>query len=145
MHAWHLWIIAGIIFVIIDMLLASFFIVCFGIGSIITAFIAFLGGGIVFQLLTFVVVTFISLFTLRPVFLKYFDKQDDGLKTNVDAIIGATGIVKEEIVNDENKGRVKIGGELWKAESENNENIGVGQKVKILSISGPKVTVRLEK
>ena len=46
-----------------------------------------------------------------------FDQFFSGDKTplGVDAIIGKTGVVTVPIINAKNQGRVKVGGEEWKA------------------------------
>ena len=59
--------------------------------------------------------------------------------TNLDRIIGSTGIVTEDITFDE-IGEVKIDGKRWSAISK--EEIKKGSKVEILSIDGVKLNVR---
>ena len=59
--------------------------------------------------------------------------------TNVESIIGETALVTESIAPDV-FGKVKINGEVWRAEA--HKKIEVGSKVRIISVSG--VTLRVE-
>ena len=52
---------------------------------------------------------------------------------NGDALIGQIVEVVEDIDNTNNKGRVKIGGESWKAVSSNGDKIIKGTKVEIIN------------
>lgn len=60
-------------------------------------------------------------------------------KTNIDTIIGKTGIVQQDI--DRNKdGLVKVGNEQWRARSE--ENIKEGEGITVTGISGVTLAVK---
>ena len=67
---------------------------------------------------------------------KYFYRFDDPLRTNVHGLIGRTAKVIAKIDNAENQGRVQIGGEDWRARSENGEIIEAGKLVKVVRIEG---------
>jgi membrane protein implicated in regulation of membrane protease activity len=62
-----------------------------------------------------------------------------GEKTNIDAIIGRTGVVQQDISRNES-GMVKIGNEQWHARSD--EDIKTGEEVVVLSIQGITLTVK---
>ena len=62
------------------------------------------------------------------------------IRTNADRIISEVAIVTKKITND-TIGEVKIGSELWRAISHDNNEIEVNEKVTILSFSGNKVVV----
>ncbi len=68
----------------------------------------------------------------------------DGLeserRTNIDAIIGQSGIVRRRIAQNE-VGLVKVGYELWRAKAE--ENIEEGEEVEVIGVSG--VTLEVKK
>jgi len=59
-------------------------------------------------------------------------------KTNIDTIIGKTGIVIQNISRSAD-GRVKVGSEEWKARSE--ETLSQGENVTVTGISGVTLTV----
>ncbi len=60
-------------------------------------------------------------------------------RTNIDAIIGKTGIVQKDI-DISNDGLVKIGMEQWRARSE--EDIKKGEEIIVTSISGVTLIVK---
>jgi membrane protein implicated in regulation of membrane protease activity len=74
---------------------------------------------------------------LRYLFPKKYD-----VKTNIDALIGKSGLVTEKIISHLQTGRVRIGGEDWKAVSLTGSDIEVGQKVTVEQVEGVKVLVR---
>jgi len=59
-------------------------------------------------------------------------------KTNIDAIIGRTGIVIRSIAKN-NDGRVRVGNERWKAKAE--EDIGKEEEVVVTGVSGATLIV----
>ena len=74
--------------------------------------------------------------------LKYAHKNSDKIKTNVDALIGSTGRVSVQIDNSKNTGRVMVYGDDWKAESEDDIVINIGEKVEITKINSTILTVK---
>ncbi len=63
-------------------------------------------------------------------------------KTNVDAIIGRSGVVKRGIGKN-TSGIVRIGNEEWRARSEGNINIREGDMITVIGVTG--VTLIVEK
>lgn len=60
-------------------------------------------------------------------------------KTNIDTIIGKTGIVQQDI-NPGTDGLVRVGKEQWRAQAE--ETIKEGSTIEVTSISGVTLTVK---
>lgn len=60
-------------------------------------------------------------------------------KTNIDAVIGSTGIVLTGI-KPRTVGRVKVGNENWRAKSE--EDIPEGQEIVVTGVTGATLTVK---
>jgi membrane protein implicated in regulation of membrane protease activity len=60
-------------------------------------------------------------------------------KTNIDAIIGSTGIVLTDI-KERNVGRVKVGNENWRAKAE--EDIPEGNEIVVTGVVGATLTVK---
>lgn len=63
----------------------------------------------------------------------------DAVKTNIDTIIGKSGIVREPI-SAGNDGLVKVGNEHWKARAE--EKIGEGELITVTAVSGVTLSVK---
>ena len=78
----------------------------------------------------------------QPFMLKFLSRKKDSPKSGVEALIGRTAIVEEDIVPETNSGRVAIDGDRWKAVSEDGNNIMKGEKVVVLKVDSIILTVR---
>lgn len=96
-----------------------------------------------YQLAIFAITTLVLAVFIRPYLVKFFFRNHKEDETNVHALIGKIAIVTEEIENSVSKGRVKIGGEIWRAATKDDSKIGIGQKIVVKSIEGNKVIVEL--
>ena len=76
---------------------------------------------------------------LRPIIKKLFKPKLT--RTNVDAVIGAKGIVSGSINNALSQGQIKIGAMEWTARSTSGEPIEVNTQVVVDRIEGVKVFV----
>lgn len=143
MEWWHVWLIMSFILFILEIFTPGFVLASFAVSSIVTAIFSAFGINFRLQLLVFAIATLVVFFTIRPLFKKYFYRFDDPLRTNVHSLIGKTARVIEGIDNDENQGRVQIGGEDWRARAEHGEKFAIGELVKVVRIEG--ATVYVEK
>ena len=141
MQLWHIWIIVGIILLIVEIFTPGFVIATFGIGCLFAAIPALLGLHVLWQILVFALTTFLAFVFVRPVYQKYLFPEQEQIPTNVEALIGQQALVIEEINNLKNTGRVKIGGEDWKAVSKTNTIIEKEKVVKITAVDGVKLVV----
>lgn len=131
----YFWLIVAILFIVIEMLEEPFGLLFFGIGGILAAAIAVLTRGFLVQFSVFVGGAFIGLFFFRRSYLALFRKTPEA--TNVSALLGQKGVVEEEIPLYGERGTVRIGGELWKARSaDENKSIGVQERVTVVSVNG---------
>jgi len=138
---WHIWMIIGIGFIIIEIFDPAFFFISLGIGAIITALISIvpvIGDSVPLQIFIFAVLSFIAFLFMRKLGRKVL--ANPGSDTNVYALKGKSGFVTKEIPA-EGKGYVKIGGEEWVAIEENQQAVELGAKVIITGIDGNKVIV----
>jgi membrane protein implicated in regulation of membrane protease activity len=133
-ETWHIWIIIAILLFIVEIFAPTFIAACFAIGCLTAGIFSYFDYGIKIQLISFSIGTLITFFGVRPFMLKYAHRKSDKVKTNVQALIGKIGKVSVTIDNSKNEGRVIVEGDDWKAESENNEIIKSGAKVKILKV-----------
>ena len=139
---WHIWLILGIIFVIIEIFDPAFFFLALGIGAILTAVMSllpFVEDSIIWQLLSFAVFSFISFLMMRKLGKKVLSHP--GSETNVYALKGKLGFITKDIPQD-GKGLVKVGGEEWTAVSEDGQPLAQGLKIEVLEIDGNKLIVR---
>ena len=87
----------------------------------------------------FLAVSCLTLALLRPLFKKYITPKI--VKTNIDTVIGTTGLVTASIDNVSAKGQVKLGAMDWTARSTSGEPISEGTLVRVDRIEGVKVFV----
>lgn len=141
LELWHIWIIAGLILWIIEIFTPGFVLGVFGTACLITSPFAWAGFSYVIQFLIFAVaVAVLSLF-IRPIVLKHIDRNKGQAKTNIEALIGQSGLVVETIDNIKDTGYIKIYGETWRAISIDDTVINNGEKVRVRDIEGNKLIV----
>ncbi len=137
---WQVWATIAVICLILELSSGDFFIICFSIGAVFAVIGAAIGLNIYWQLAIFAVFTAISIFTVRPVALRYLHKYDPNRASNADALIGRTGRVTESIKTG-GKGYVQIDGDLWRAVSTASDDIPVGTSVRVVSRESTVITV----
>ena len=113
--------------------------VWFAAGSLAALVVCWLHGPLWLQILLFVLVSGLSLAALRPLVRKFVTPKIT--KTNVDAVIGATGRVTVAVDNIAAAGQVKLGAMVWTARSTSGDPIPEGTLVKADRIEGVKVFV----
>ncbi|MBK9758760.1 MAG: NfeD family protein [Flavobacteriales bacterium] len=138
---WHWWAGAAILLLIAEIFVPGFFLVCLGIGCAGASIAAAVGGGPGFQLLAFSILALVAFFTIRPLLMKQFWKEN-GVKTNVDALIGQRGKVTQDFEAGLRLGRVSVGGDDWRAESINDKPIHAGDLVKIVRVDSNTLIVK---
>ena len=111
----------------------------FAIGSLVAMFAAMFHAEVWLQIVLFVAVSGVLLFSLWPVTRKVLKPKLT--KTNVDAVVGMRGHVTEDIDNIDAVGQVKLGGMYWTARSVSGENIPKGTLVQVERIEGVKAFV----
>lgn len=142
MEIYQYWLIAAIVLVIVEICTASFGSICFAIGAGFSALVAALGGGFVWQIVVFALVSMLTFIFLRPVVIRWLDRKSKDVKTNVDALIGRKGIVSERIDASQHLGRVAIDGDDWRAVSNDGSVIEKGTSVEILKNDSIILTVK---
>lgn len=111
----------------------------FAIGALGGAAAAGMGGGIVAQVLTFVVISVALLVFVRP--LAYRNRQQAGQRSGVDALKGRQAVVLER-VDSGSDGRIKLAGEVWSARSlEEGRVFDPGEHVDVVDIDGATAVV----
>lgn len=139
---WHIWLLAALLFFIMEIFVPSFVLFNFGIGALIGSLVAGMDVSLEWQIVAFSAGTLLSFFLIRPFMRKIAYKRSDDTKTNVDAMIGRLATVSEEISNENNRGRVLLDGDDWKARSLGNDVIPAGTTVEIVQLNSIVVTVK---
>ena len=133
------WLGLVILFLIAEGATVSLVSLWFAAGAVVAMFAALLGAGIWLQTGLFLVVSGALLLMLRPIVRRYLVPKITA--TNVDSLVGATGLVTEAIDNVTASGQVKLGAMEWTARSTTGENIPQGSLIRVDRIEGVKVYV----
>lgn len=138
MDAYGIWLIAGVVALLFDLLAGTLFMLWVGGGCFVAALVAWLVPGIVWApWAAFVVTTGVLLYLGRPLAARFQQKRL--VPSNVDAMVGREAIVLETIDPVENTGRVRVESDEWRARAD--ERIEVGERVCILGVEGATVLV----
>ena len=135
------WLAAMVIFIIAEATTVTLVSIWFAVGALGAILIALLGGGLTLQVTVFLALAIVLLIFLRGAVRKHFTPRIT--RTNVDSVIGATGIVVTPVNNIAALGQVQINGVEWSARSTDGTHIGAGALVKVDKIEGVKVLVSL--
>lgn len=133
------WLVMIVVFLLVEAATVALVSTWFALGSLAAMLVSILKVPVWFQAAVFVIVSAICLTALRPLVRKHI--QPKLTKTNVDAVVGATGLVITPIDNVSAVGQVKLGAMTWTARSVSGEPIPQGTMVKVVRIEGVKAFV----
>lgn len=138
---WWIWLVLAAIFVVGEIFTAGFFIFWFGIGAALAGILALLGVSVLWQWVSFVIITGILVIVSRRFAERFTKQQPPGI--GADRFIGKRGVVLEDINNLENTGRVRIDKDEWRADSETEAIITKGNKVVVTKVDGTHLVVKI--
>ncbi len=133
------WLILMVVFLAAEAATVGMVSLWFAAGSLAALLAALAHGPVWLQTLLFLVVSAGLLLALRPLAKKYLSPKLTA--TNVDSVVGSTGLVTAAIDNVSAAGQVKLGAMEWTARSTSGQPIPVGTRVKVDKIEGVKVYV----
>lgn len=135
-----MWTVLAIIFAVLEGITLGLTTIWFAVGSLAGMVMAMLGFGINVQLVAFMVSALLTFAFIRPLAKKVLKVGDT--KTNVDSLIGKTGIV-HVAVTPYKAGQVKVNGQIWTAKAEQEDaDIPVGEEIEVLRVDGVKLIIR---
>ncbi|KOU55032.1 membrane protein [Streptomyces sp. WM4235] len=109
----------------------------FAVGAVAAAVTAALGGGVVAQVLVFVIVSVALIAVVRPLANRHQRPQH---RTGIDALKGRSAVVLERV--DGAGGRIKLAGEIWSARAlDTDVSYEPGQSVDVVDIDGATAVV----
>lgn len=133
------WIIAMVVFLVIEAVTVGIVSIWFAIGALFAMVTAMLGANLWVQIAVFLVVSAVALYFTRPLVKKYVNSKVE--PTNADMLIGKECRVVETIDNLSGTGAVYVDGKTWTARTVDEEIIPEGQLVKAERIEGVKLIV----
>ena len=131
----YLWLGIVLLLGVVEAMTANLVCIWFILSGLVSLVLSFYVDNFIIELLVFILLGIILLVLTKK---KLEEKLVRKEKTNFDRIIGMKGVVTEKI-EEINIGEVKVDGKKWSAIS--NTSIEVGEKVKVLKISGVKIEV----
>lgn len=134
-----LWLILAAILVVAEMVSLGLTTIWFAGGALVAAVACYFGANWLVQFVVFAVVSLLLLIFTRPVAQKHLMKDPE--KTNIDSLIGQSGIVTVAIDNLTAAGTVKLNGLEWSARTVDDTKIDEGATVRVVKISGVKLIV----
>lgn len=137
---WQVWLLIAGLFFIGEIATVGFLIFWFGVGALIAMIVSLFTSNIIIQTTIFIISSTILIFATKPFVKKFADVKKTN--TNVYSIIGKKALVIKTIDPIHSVGQIKLNGEVWTAESENNEIIEEGSEVEVLEIKGVKAIVK---
>ena len=142
-YMWIIWLVVFVLAVVIEATTAELVSIFFAAGSIIALIISFIPGVDWWvQLIVFVVISGVSLLSLRPLVNKLLSKEKRN--TNIDEMIGKKGLMIKGC-DELNHGEIKVNGVIWTAVNvDESEPIRENEKVIIVAVNGNKLVVRKE-
>jgi membrane protein implicated in regulation of membrane protease activity len=137
-----IWVAAAVILAIGELFTAGFFLLPFAVGAAAAAVLAFLGVGVVWQLLVFVIVS-VSFLAVLQRYAKT-PPSDTPARAGADRYHGRIALVTEDIDWETGTGQVRMETEDWRATTEDHANIPRGTRVKVIRVTGTRLVVGLD-
>ena len=134
-----LWLCVMIALVVIEASTVAMVSIYFAVGSLAAMIASQLKAPLWLQILLCIAVGVALLVCTRKWALQHVNSRR--VRTNLDRVVGETGMVTEAIENLSGTGAVKVQGKEWSARSEPGDMIAKGTQVRILRIDGVKLWV----
>lgn len=134
---WH-WVVLGIVLMLLELAVPSFFLVWFGLGALLVGIVLIVNPatGFAYQILAWTGFSLLFVWLWFKVFKPGLFKSRAGMSKG--ALIGEVGLVTRDIRPYE-KGQVRfqkpiLGDEVW--DSMADEEIKAGERVRVLEVEG---------
>jgi membrane protein implicated in regulation of membrane protease activity len=130
-----IWLIVGVVLAVAEVFTLDFVLIMFGGGAFAAALSGALGAPVPLQIIVFAVVSALGLIAVRPSIKRRLHRKSEVAAMGVEAIEGTEATVIEDVAED--RGMVKIGGELWSARPyDATQTFAVGEVVRVIQIRG---------
>lgn len=135
----YIWIAIIILLTIVELMTVNLVTIWYVASGLIALILSFFTDSFTLEFAVFAILGTILLVTTRHPLQRLVNSKKQS--TNIDRIIGMTGIVTEEINKNKN-GAVKVDGKVWTAYAD--KKIKVDSTVKVLEINSTKIKVEEE-
>ncbi len=134
------WIVVAVFFFLTEVFTAGIVLMCFGVGALAAALTAFLGAGLAWQIVVFIVVSAVAVLLSRPIAARI--SRPGVQQIAGDRVIGKWAVVLQTVDPLTNTGMVRVESERWRAESMEGEQLEAGEVVEIVGVEGVRLLVR---
>ncbi len=134
------WIIACVMFTLVEAFTQQFVSIWFLSGSIVALIASVIGATMDIQLVLFLLVSFVTLIAFRPFVKKHI--QGHIYATNSDMNVGQLAIVTRDFDEETFEGRILVNDMDWAAKSLDETAYKKGEKVVVERIEGVKCLVK---
>ena len=129
------WLGIMIITILIEVITIRYFTIWFSIGALAAVAATLLNAPVAVQIVVFVVVSVLALIFLRPILVKWFNR--DKKRARVEGMIGRQAIVISDIDNTQGGGLVRIGKKEWSARRKNDRaRYRTGDVIRVTAVTG---------
>lgn len=135
----YIWLTVVILLTLVEVITVNLTTIWFVISGIVTIFVSLAINNFLVQFGTFTILGIVLLVTTRSMLQKRLLGPKE--PTNLDRVIGMTGVVTETIQKNA-PGEVKVDGKKWTAIA--NQKLEKDTPVKIIAIEGVKLKVKKE-
>ncbi len=137
--AW-VWLLLAAGLIVGEIFTAGFFLLPFGLGAAVAAFVAWMGAPPTAQWITFLGVSLALMAPLR----RFAERLTDVPQPPVagERMLGRVGTVLETVQPHGITGRVRVGTEEWRASAAGEAAIAAGTEIEVLAVDGTHLVVR---
>jgi membrane protein implicated in regulation of membrane protease activity len=145
---WQVWIVLSALLLIAEMFAPGFWLASVAVGCLAAGIAGLLPIGLVGQILVFTGSSLLSLFGLRPVLVRRFlHSRGTEVRTNVEALVGKSGVVVRRFDPVTRIGRVVVDGEDWRGallEAGSGPPLEPGTRIIVVQVDGTTLVVEKE-
>ncbi|MBE5040256.1 NfeD family protein [Ructibacterium gallinarum] len=128
------WLVTAVVLGIIEGLTVALVCIWMAVAAVAAAVAAALNASIMVQILVFAVVSVVLLILTAPLSRKF--RHGKRIRTNADRLFGQKGVVIRKIDSVENKGQIKVMGQVWSASGKDGQSFACGEEVLVDHIEG---------
>lgn len=135
------WVVTAVVFFILELVTTSFFFMWIGAGAVVTALLSMVVDKSWIQYTTF---AFSSILLIA--FTRRWASLLSGKATrpsNVDSLVGQIALITKVSSASSWQGYLKVGGESWKAESENREPLVENSQATVVAVRSNVLVVKV--
>jgi len=134
MSAWAWWLIAAVVFSVVEMITTTLFVGPFAAGALAALVADFAGAPVIAQLIIFLVGSGVAFTAVRPIARRHLHAPPS-IRTGTAALVGRPALVLEDVTPD--SGTVKLDGEVWTARPYLEDHVlAAGTRVSVMEIRG---------